>query len=496
MSAIMTSPAHQSDHKKALQQIKSRIVQVIPPGSAYLETFLKCATIEWTETMSTAAISSDARGLHLRFNRDFIETYCTLDEDLMMLVLHELHHVLYGHMSLFKNKGLAHNIAFDAIINARLCRHWKTRRHSHFFVNYYKDGRFPAFLLAPPPEWPGEPNENAKGKELAKLEEELPPQKAKDVLACRDRLYYTPDLLVDYQEILALLEDDSMKKSLQNAPPLLGSHGQASSHQRESVQEESAQEESVQEEDPLLTKLSREMDESFASCSGGRNPFNLEFKKNKVNVRRTFLSALHKFLIKAGLYGHSRRSMKKFEFRDSKMPVDAVIPQWKDRTLLSRECLWNFQPLLYQDTQLEKQRNQIFVGNVHIYLDVSGSMNRNLRWMIRALAPLEKAGFCRIFLFSTKVFDAPAQGIAKGPLKTTGGTDVTCVFLDINNMDPKKRPEKVVIITDGYFWKPKAKIMKAFNETKVRLYAAITHDGSTDTAKEIAYATTQLPPHR
>ncbi|HQN01073.1 MAG TPA: hypothetical protein PLL36_08360 [Candidatus Hydrogenedentes bacterium] len=39
----------------ALDHLKNRIVNVIPPGTEYLEILLKLSEIQWTETISTAA---------------------------------------------------------------------------------------------------------------------------------------------------------------------------------------------------------------------------------------------------------------------------------------------------------------------------------------------------------------------------------------------------------------------------------------------------------
>ncbi|HOH29810.1 MAG TPA: hypothetical protein PLC40_09060 [Candidatus Hydrogenedentes bacterium] len=107
------------EERSALERLKYRIINVIPPGTEYLEILLKLSEIQWTETITTAAITCGGSP-RLLFNREFVDHYCTLDEDLMMLVLHELHHVLYGHHVLFQSAGEAHNIAFDAIINATL----------------------------------------------------------------------------------------------------------------------------------------------------------------------------------------------------------------------------------------------------------------------------------------------------------------------------------------------------------------------------------------
>ena len=70
-----------------------------------------------------------------------------------MLVLHELHHVLLGHTRLFRRVTPLDNLAFDAVINALLCRMFPGRDHTAFFTDFYADDQFPACLLRPPCGW-------------------------------------------------------------------------------------------------------------------------------------------------------------------------------------------------------------------------------------------------------------------------------------------------------------------------------------------------------
>ena len=51
-------------------------------------------------------------------NPQFVAQCCQRDGHLLMLVMHELQHIILGHTRLFPRVTIAHNLAFDAIINA------------------------------------------------------------------------------------------------------------------------------------------------------------------------------------------------------------------------------------------------------------------------------------------------------------------------------------------------------------------------------------------
>lgn len=450
-----------------------------------MENLLKCSSIRWSDTFKTAAIVSTERAIHLCFNQNFVETYCQFDTDLMMLVLHELHHILYGHTSLFPEAGPAHNIAFDAIINARLCRHWKEPENSNLFIRFYKDAPFPAFLLTPPPAWPRMPGRTALEKERIKLEKELDPLLADKALELRNKLYYDPNFDVSYDDILSLLNRCGDQFCSRNKVICLGNHpGKSDSQDPEGTMK-----------DALLASLAVNMQTEISRGIGpGGQISSLSPEAKRVNPHRKFLNVLHATLIKAGLYKNT--SLPIFKAMPSPTPVETPIPQWKDRTFFTRKCLYPVQPILYHGLRNEHKRSAQFGQKVHLYLDVSYSMCDNLPWIVSALAPLEQAGWCRIFLFSTRVFPAPKEGIAQEELKTTGGTDISCVLQHIVEWEPRTRPAKIMILTDGYFRVPIGTLMDQFKNTKVKIFGAITRNGSKSAMEAIAVYTVLMPEYR
>src|SRR3546814_2269635 len=57
-----------------------------------------------------------------------------------MLVMHELHHVLLGHTTLFPRVTRIQNFVFDAVINGIVCRMFPEKDHTAFFTDYYDAG--------------------------------------------------------------------------------------------------------------------------------------------------------------------------------------------------------------------------------------------------------------------------------------------------------------------------------------------------------------------
>ena len=126
-----------------------RILNAVPARSYAMSALLSLLAIEASEEVATAAVSCAARPV-LRVNPAFVEAHCQTEEHLFLLVMHELHHVFLGHTRLFPRVTPAHNIAFDAVINALLCAQFPEHAYTSFFLDYYGKETGPLRLLAPP----------------------------------------------------------------------------------------------------------------------------------------------------------------------------------------------------------------------------------------------------------------------------------------------------------------------------------------------------------
>ena len=133
-----------------------RVLDAVPARSHALGALLQLFRVEATEDVPTACVSCERRPV-LRVNPRFVEEHCRTDAHLFLLVMHELHHVLLGHTRLFPRVTPAHNVAFDAVINALLCVRFPEEAYTSFFTQQYGKAKGPLRLLAPPEGTPVEP---------------------------------------------------------------------------------------------------------------------------------------------------------------------------------------------------------------------------------------------------------------------------------------------------------------------------------------------------
>ena len=141
----MTAPLH--------QPIAERILDAFPSGSYALSALLRLMDIVESTEVPTAAVECRAQP-RLLVNPEFVAQHANTPEKLLMLVMHELHHVLLGHTTLFARVTPVQNFVFDAVINGIVCRMFPGADHTAFFTEFYDAGVFPECLLRPPPGWP------------------------------------------------------------------------------------------------------------------------------------------------------------------------------------------------------------------------------------------------------------------------------------------------------------------------------------------------------
>ena len=80
----------------ATSSLTERLLQAFPSGSFCLPAMLELASIEETDAVPTAAVECCARP-RLLLNPQWINEHAATTEKLVMLTLHELHHVVLGH---------------------------------------------------------------------------------------------------------------------------------------------------------------------------------------------------------------------------------------------------------------------------------------------------------------------------------------------------------------------------------------------------------------
>ena len=145
-----------SSRSDSERHLRERIFSVLPAASFHLDRLLQLLDIVESDRSPTACIECSTQP-RLHINPRFLAEQCPQDEDLFLLVLHELYHVVLGHTRLFARITSLDNLVFDAVINAMLCHQFREGRYTQFFQRMNSWDSFPARLLRPPPGWPDHP---------------------------------------------------------------------------------------------------------------------------------------------------------------------------------------------------------------------------------------------------------------------------------------------------------------------------------------------------
>ena len=142
------------------------------------------------------------------------------------------------------------------------------------------------------------------------------------------------------------------------------------------------------------------------------------------------------------------------------LAVPVPIPTLDRRTSVLRSL--GFEPLLH--TGNVSWRRRVPAGErVHVYLDVSGSMDGVKNALYGAILDCEAYVQPTVHLFSTKVADIDLAGLRAGICKTTGGTNIACVA---EHMEAN-RIRRTLIVTDGWVGKPRGHHRQTLSAAKI-----------------------------
>ena len=435
--------------------LSERILDCFPSGSYALSGLLRLLDIEETTSVPTAAVECKVQP-KLLMNPEFIAQHAQTPEKLLMLVMHELHHILLGHTTLFPRITPEQNFVFDAVINGIVCRMFPSAEHTAFFMDFYKADAFPECLLRPPVGWTQ--SKTAFDYSLVSLKGQngLFKAKLKEVHAS---LY--SDAGASYKEVF-----DVLPKALEGTGlgdiTLLGGH-----------RPEDCIDGGLEEQSPLLFDIVRGLVESWPQPPDpikGRSladvlsttsiqPIRLPNKRHK-------LRALIKKVAGFSAHGAIRQT------QDTQLAFTSPIPSVNRKSLVLQSM--GIQPLLHSAQLTAKQR--ISSGEkVHVYVDVSGSMNSVLTALYGAVIDCKDMVHSKVHLFSNKIADISLAQLRSGVCITTGGTDIECVAKHIDT----HKVRRALFITDGWVGKPLGRHHDVLHQTKL----AVAYMGeSTNTA--------------
>lgn len=454
-------------------QITKRLLRSMPAATFEMEIFTRLASVVMSYSIPTAAVECRHRP-RLLLNPDFVKQYCERDEHLFLLVMHELWHVMLAHTSVYQRMTLAHNIAFDAIINARLAKHFSAPVYRGFFERLNPADKFPHVLLRPPEGWPDNPvypgNVGPEGTHRI-LRQLYPPS-----TMFRARMPF-------YVEILDLIKQDQRERgiSLDGIPVLLGDH--------------SGDGDQYLDED--FRQALEELTEKWPLRPGGFGPPGLGFSKVRdweVDHQKGSYEARRAL---AHVLRHCVAPQSGVLRRKERLPIPGitglgVLPNPRDRTISAKTQL-GMDSLLWTQNGEVKARVPDNRARAYIYLDVSGSMARVLPYMLNLLVPYLARGEVQIYQFSTKVEALSLSMLKRGLIKTTGGTQIHCVFSHL--LDTKSPVRRAMILTDGYTGRPLRRHVTSLSERQIRLHVVLPSESPYDRyLRDVATSITVLPP--
>jgi hypothetical protein len=469
---LVSSPLNDHRAEEAARAIRLRILNVLPAATYQMEKFLQLSDVVIDDRSETAAVEVGPQP-RLHLNAAFVARHCRKDEHLLMLIMHELYHIILGHTRLFPRLTKAHNIVFDAIINAMLCRQFREPQYVSFFEQVNRSRKFPARLLRPPSGW-------LKGRMR------IVPSASAAERKVMNLLYASPALSATYHEVFELLKEDlesqSMaapdgagapgpsKKEPGDEPVLLGDHSGAKG---EGALDEVASKDGVVKE--VLRGMTRDWPPEARENlqrGAGVDPLKLLLPKPR-SPRTEFLVALKRLLSKVGVLRPGAGAAYAWKRLSSAQEFSSVLPNWRDRHAFSREALNGDAPLDYKDEVHRPRPRWTPQNQSHVYIDVSGSMAECLPWLVAALDSLQRRGVCRLFAFSTVVDPVRKGALAEGRVRTTLGTNIACVFEHLLGLPPGNTPRRAVILTDGYTGTPAEEMAQGVKKRGCELHVGL-----------------------
>lgn len=430
------------------EKIVSRILDVIPPASFEMTTFLSLFRVRFSDKTETACVTC-GESPELLLNKDFIEAHCQTNEHLFMLVMHELYHVILGHTTLFPRATEVRNLVFDAVINAILCSLFPKPEFTSFFTNYYPSDKMPFALLRP------------KGDGT--------PLEAEVAL----NLLYGGSDTGTYYDVYEALVDSGFVKEIKlvvkgdgndGKPVLLGSHGDEDNEMSAEMKE-------------LIHKIISKWPSPDRPLQGqdlGAEERTHDFDAEADSTTR-LRRGIRRLMRRAAIPG--KKEVRRRSVREMVCETATFLPDWHDRSHEAREVTFG-DALIYSTTTRLQRPSSRDNRQAFVYFDVSGSVAEQVPSVAQTLLPYCRRGLCTVHVFSTVVHPASARDLAARKFSSTGGTDIDCVLKHVLELPPRKRPRAAVVVTDGFTGKPDAALAERFHAAGMRLFVGLVKSDS------------------
>ena len=439
--------------------LAERILDCFPSGSYALTALLRLMDVVESDKVPTAAVECRIQP-RLLINPGFVERHAETPEKLLMLVMHELHHVLLGHTRLFPCITQTQNFVFDCVINALISRMFPEREHTAFLTEFYSDKRFPECLLRPPTRW--------NGRNVLTLPKGIRDLSKKDCRFVGEtyRALYS-DSGATYHEVYEVLPKLVPENAL-GSIPLLGGHD-----------EEGATTGDLDHYSPVLFDIVRGIVEKWPQPPDpiqGRSLADIIDETttdvNPVPSNRTILRTLLRKVGNVSRGGRVRR------VGPVQVPSQTPIPVFDRRSVVLQGL--GVEPLLHRGFVSVRRRTPLG-ERVHVYLDVSGSMDGVKGALYGAILDCKEFVDPTVHLFSTEVSDISLEKVRQGVVRSTGGTDIACVASHL----AKHKIRRACVVTDGWVGCPAGYHFETL--AGVKLAVAYLGDGlNTDDLAQVA----------
>ena len=439
------------------EKIITRILDVLPPSSFELATFLSLFRVRFSDKTETACVTC-GESPELLLNKDFIEAHCQTNEHLFMLVMHELYHLILGHTTLFSRATEVRNIVFDAVINAILCSLFPKPEFTSFFTDYYPSDKMPSALLRPK----GEGTPLAAEQALKLLYGGSDTGTYHDVYEALLKSGCVKEMMVllgGGRGATALPGDGRAGTPCPPHPILLGSHDEEN-------------EEISQEMKDLIHKIISKwpspdrplqgQDLGAEECERGFDAEAAPSTRLRCGIRR--------LMRRAALPG--KKEVRRRSVREMVCETATFLPDWHDRSHEAREVAFG-DALIYSTTTRLQRPSSRDNRQAFVYFDVSGSVAEEVPSVAQTLLPYCRGGLCTVHVFSTVVHPASARDLAARKFSSTGGTDIDCVLKHVLELPPRRRPRAAVVVTDGFTGKPDAALAERFHAAGMRLLVGL-----------------------
>ena len=463
---MQTNLAFEGDYTPDTTPLSERILDAFPSGSYALSGLLRLLDIVETTSVPTAAVECRAQP-RLLINPVFVAKHAPTSEKLLSLVMHELHHVLLGHTTLFPRATRVQNFVFDAVINGLVCRMFPQRGHTALFTDYYDADAFPQCLLRPPKGGPYDvaadiPLKLLKGGETPKAGTlaALPEETRALVNEVHTALYSEGG--ATYQEVYELLPTLIDERAVEGVP-LIGGHGEGGDGQ-------------LEEKSPVLFDIVRSIVEQWPQPPDpirGRSLADVLAASIVAPQRAVSNRGLLRTLI-CKVAGQKVRGVVR-RTRLEGAAITTAVPQNTRRSVVLHAL--GHEPLLHTGS-IAHRRLTPSGERVHVYLDVSGSMDGIKSALYGAVLDCEDLVNPTIHLFSTRVADISAAELRRGVCQSTGGTSITCVASHMQ----QNAVRRAVIITDGWVGQPKG----AHRNTLAAAKLGVAYLGSSTNESDLA----------